>query len=113
MRRYFIWIPIFGVCCSICAVLGLRSPVSVAYAESTCSVPDAWLPTTPVPTNETPPPHPAPDCPFYRAAWQAFLYVTQPDMDGRPRLLSDPTIADLFGTAAVPQCAKAQTGTLS
>ncbi len=110
MRRYSIWITIFGVCCSICAVLGLRSPVSVAYAESTCSVPDAWLPTTPVPTNETPPPHPAPDCPFYRAAWQAFLYVTQPDMDGRPRFLSDPTIAD---TAAVPQFAKAQTGMLS
>jgi hypothetical protein len=87
---------------------------SSAHAEGTCPVPSAWLPTTPLPTNDTPPPHNAPDCPFYRAAWQNFMYVMQPGSDGRPRFLSSySTIADLFGAPATPQFAEKQIGVLS
>jgi hypothetical protein len=85
-----------------------------ASAQDGCPVPKAWLPRTPPPINDTPPPHPAPDCPFYRAAWQNFLYVMQPGPDGEPRFLSSyATIADLFGAAATPQLAQRQAGVLS
>jgi hypothetical protein len=85
-----------------------------ALAQSSCPVPSDWLPTTPLPTNDTPPPHPAPDCPFYRDAWQNFLYVMQPSSDGAPRFITSyATIADLFGPDAAPQFAKQRTGFLS
>lgn len=88
--------------------------IARSSAGAECLVPNQWLPTTPLPNTDTPPPHPAADCPFYRAAWQNFLYAAQPDKDGRPRFLSQySTISDLFGPAAAPQFAKQQVGLLS
>jgi hypothetical protein len=105
VRRYFFWLSAFCLYWLMCVTFVFRGPARLVYAESVCLAPSGWLPTTPLPTNETPPPHPAPDCPFYKAAWQTFLYVTQPSSDGRPRFLSYSTVADLFGANAVPQCA--------
>jgi hypothetical protein len=86
----------------------------MTHAENTCPVPSQWLPTTPLPPTDTPPPHPGPDCPFYRAAWQNFMYSLQPGSDGRPRFLSTyATIADLFGPAAALQFAPQHPGILS
>ena len=113
MQRYVGWRVVLCACNLVLVVLFFTRSAPVTQAASTCSVPDSWLPSTPAPTNDTPPPHPAPDCPFYRSAWQTFLFVTQPDSNGRPRFLSYSTIADLFGPAAVPQFAKQQSGMLS
>jgi hypothetical protein len=113
VRRYSARCAIFCVCCSIGAVPSFRRPEQVPHAERVCSVPDGWLPTTPVPTNETPPPHPAANCHFYRSAWHTFLNVTQPTSDGCPIFLAYSAIADLFGVTAVPQFAKPQSGMLS
>jgi hypothetical protein len=85
-----------------------------ANAEPTCSFSATWLPITPLPTFETPPPHSAPDCPFYRAGWQVFLYAMQQDANGRPRFLSSyATLSDLFGVHAAREFAQPRTGTLS
>src|SRR5262249_30863284 len=67
-----------------------------------CSTPafgaaDSWLPVTPFPEYHKPPPHPESDCPFYQAAWQTFLYVTQPDGNGDPVFLTYPRIETTFG----------------
>ena len=103
----------FLVCAAFNAIGGKRD-VTVAEAAGVCPVPAAWLPSTPIPTTDTPLPHPAPDCPFYQAAWQNFLYAAQPDSDGKPRFLTQfSTISDLFGPAAAPQFAKQQIGMLS
>ena len=94
------------------ALLACLGSSSSALAD--CAVPSRWLPVTQFPTNETPPPHQAPDCPFYRNAWQYFMYSLQPGADGRPRFLSSySTIADLFGSGADPQFAAQQEGFLS
>src|SRR6185369_2566862 len=63
---------------------------------------DAWLPMTPPVPLFKPLPHPASECPFYRAAWQNFLVATQPDAQGRPAFLSYGTIETVFGGAPVP-----------
>jgi hypothetical protein len=90
----------------------------VVYAQDECappalSAPDSWLPTTPQPGNDKPDPHPAPDCPFYKAAWQRFLVATQPDTNGVPKFLSYATIEDVFGHDVAPQFAKESGGLLS
>lgn len=61
--------------------------------------PESWLPGTPFPVLDLPAPHPASDCPFYQAAWQTFLHVSQPGADGEPAFLSYPGIGELFDPA--------------
>jgi hypothetical protein len=107
LRRLFLTICIL-LTISTCAL-----PLPKPDPQFQCSAAGDWLPTTPPPTNQTPPPHPAPDCPFYQAAWPHFLYATQLEPNGRPRFLAYSTIADLFGAAAAPQFAKQQAGMLS
>lgn len=63
--------------------------------------PGAWLPTTPMPTSSynKPPTHAegGGDCPFYIAAWQTFLYVSQPQAYG-PAFTHYASIGDVFGS---------------
>jgi hypothetical protein len=62
-----------------------------------CAAGSDWLPNTPGVELYKPPPHPASECPFYRASWQNFLIATQPDSEtGQPALQSYATIDDLF-----------------
>jgi hypothetical protein len=70
-----------------------------------------WLPTTPSPTFDRPPPHPAADCVFYQPAWQNFLHATQ-SQNGVPAFLSYPTIGDVFGVNAAPMFAARRFGLL-
>src|SRR5262245_17435699 len=72
--------------------------------EEICEASPGWLEDP----NGTPPldmfnplPHPATECPFYRGAWQAFLFALQPDANGTPALRSYPTIDTVF-TPRVP-----------
>lgn len=65
-------------------------------ALASCDAPEGWLPATPFPAYHAPPPHPASDCPFYQAAWQTFLYVTQPDAAGQPAFAAYRRIEDMF-----------------
>jgi len=83
---------------------------SLALAD--CQAENTWLPTTPAPTFEKPPPHPAPDCGFYKPAWQNFLHVTQLKT-GVPAFLQYPAIADVFGASIVPNFAVKQPNLLS
>lgn len=65
--------------------------------EEVCPASLEWLPSTPPVELYKPPPHPASECAFYRASWQNFMIVTQPDADsGEPALKSMPTIDDVF-----------------
>lgn len=84
----------------ICAlfVVGVLLP-RAGYAE--CIADPQWLPKTPAPTFDRPPPHPEPDCVFYKPAWQNFLFATQPT-NGSPAFLSYPTIGDVFGPTVAP-----------
>jgi hypothetical protein len=84
-----------------------------AMPDSSCSLPANWLPDTPLPTFDTPLPHPAPDCPFYQAGWQVFLRAMQKDGTGQASFLSYTTIADLFGGSAAYQFANTRSGMLS
>lgn len=62
-----------------------------------CEADSSWLPITPDVALFKPDPHPASECPFYRASWQNFLLATQPDAQtGQPALQSYPTIDDVF-----------------
>jgi hypothetical protein len=75
--------------------------VSLFAQDSGCDPDPQWLPVTPMPSFDgPPPPHPAPDCPFYTASWQTFLFATQPDDNGNPAFLNYPTIEQTFGSAA-------------
>jgi hypothetical protein len=73
-----------------------------------CAASTEWLydsngqavPTPPV-EMFTPLAHPTTECPFYRGGWQNFLIAMQPDAQGRPALLSFPTIEKVF-TPKVP-----------
>jgi len=92
-----------------CAVFRLFTAVvvcvvacNVVYAD--CPADPQWLPQTPPPTFDRPPPHPAPDCVFYKPAWQNFLFAVQPT-NGNPAFLSYPTIGDVFGPAIAPNFA--------
>jgi hypothetical protein len=104
---------LFLTICTLLTVCTCAIPPRAPEPEFQCPAAKDWLPITPPPGNQTPPVHPAPDCPFYQAAWQHFLYATQPDRNGRPRFLAYSTIADLFGEAAAPQFARQQAGVLS
>jgi hypothetical protein len=73
-------------------------------APNVCEASAEWLEDP----NGTPPvqmflplPHPGGECPFYRGGWQNFLIATEPDSEGRPRLVSYPTIDTIF-TPKVP-----------
>jgi hypothetical protein len=78
-----------------------------------CQGENDWLPNTPAPAFDKPPPHPAPDCGFYKPAWQNFLHVMQPKTDGAPAFLSYPTIDDVFGAAAATSFAARRADFLS
>ncbi|GLR90380.1 hypothetical protein [Bradyrhizobium iriomotense] len=67
-------------------------------AIADCPADPKWLPQTPAPTFDRPPPHPAPDCVFYKPAWHNFLFAAQP-VNGNPAFLSYPMIGDVFGPA--------------
>ncbi len=72
--------------------------------EEICQASPDWLEDpagTPPLDLFLPLPHPAGECPFYRGGWQNFLYALQPDDQGRPALLSYPTIETVF-TPAIP-----------
>ncbi|WP_155931160.1 hypothetical protein [Methylomonas sp. 11b] len=73
-----------------------------SYAEEECAPDKAWLhPTSPPDLTLTPKSHPeGDDCPFYQAAWNTFLYATNPD-GGLPAFVSKfDTIESALGTAA-------------
>jgi hypothetical protein len=97
---------------STASSVAIRAPVD----RPCLAVPLGWLPNTPLPAFGEPPHHAAqgPDCPFYRAAWQTFLFATQPGSDGRPRFLSQEysTIEELFGSSVAVQFAKKKHGLL-
>ncbi len=70
--------------------------------EDHCPAPAAeWFPKTPPPANSKP--DRDCDCGFYKWAWQTFLYITQPDTDGRPRFLNFETPTGLFKEGATPR----------
>jgi hypothetical protein len=74
--------------------------------EEACEAGDDWLPVTPPVELYKPDPHPASECPFYRASWQNFLIATQPDeRTGKPALQSYATIDDVF-ERSVPRPAR-------
>jgi hypothetical protein len=71
--------------------------------EEICPAHPEWLPNTPEFQTDAksfykPAPHPETECPFYSAAWQNFLFATQPlsDTDGTPAIKTYPTIDDIF-----------------
>jgi hypothetical protein len=77
-----------------------------------CDAPPEWFPSTggtPAPDNHNPN-SPDVDCPFYQAAWQHFLFVTQPGPDGSPSFFGYKDIADLFGPAAASNFATGPSG---
>ncbi|MFL6374451.1 MAG: hypothetical protein ACJ73D_07290 [Pyrinomonadaceae bacterium] len=90
-----------------------RSTSAVVSEDRPCiQAQTAWLPDTPSPKFDDPPPHPAPDCPFYQSSWQTFLFVTQPDSQGRPRFLEYASIEDLFGPTAAKEFAHGKVANL-
>src|SRR5258708_2313418 len=86
--------------------------IDLHSASADCQGERSWLRRTPAPTFERPPPHPAPDCGFYKPAWQNFLYVTQLE-GGASAFESYPTIADVFGAPATSMFAAKSPGRLS
>jgi hypothetical protein len=61
-----------------------------------CKAPDTWFPKTP-PVAADFPKVDAPECDFYKWAWQSFLYLTQSEKDGdAPRFILFDTPNDLF-----------------
>lgn len=79
--------------------------MSGAAGALTCDPPPlgdaaAWFPVTPAPAHSEPAPHPAPDCPFYQAAWQQFLFDTQGDARGVPAFLGYPALDQVFASPA-------------
>lgn len=63
---------------------------------------ETWLPTTPEPRESKIPGNRSggTDCPFYRPAWQRFMFATQPLGDA-PAFLGYPSVDDLFSTGGV------------
>jgi hypothetical protein len=98
-----------AACAGVVVGLSMAHPTALA---ASCQGENNWLPATPAPTFERPPPHPAPDCGFYRPAWQTFLRATDA-RSGGPAFLSYPTIADVFGADAAPKFAAKSAGRLS
>jgi hypothetical protein len=94
----------FGLTTLVSVFLSL--PISGRTQQ--CVADPSWL-TAKAPltvfAHPSPARHPAPDCPFYQAAWQVFPYATAPEKgtDGRvvPRFLASPdfrTIEETFGS---------------
>ena len=85
--------------------LGIAASLSGGAARAlTCDPPplgspEAWLPVTSAPAYAKPLPHPAPDCPFYQAAWQEFLYDTQADGSGVRAFPRFPSLDEIFAPA--------------
>jgi hypothetical protein len=67
---------------------------------------DVFLSKTTPPRNAMPSPPTNNDCAFYNWAWHMFLFVTQPQEDGRPAFLSYETIEDVFGPSVARSYAK-------
>lgn len=82
-------------------------------AEAGCASDPSWLPKTQNPKFTKPLPHPAPDCDFYKAAWQTFLFVTQPGKDGNPAFLGYPGIPQIGGDRTATNVASQRSGLLS
>src|SRR5262249_12272552 len=76
----------------VLALLCIAANNKLAGAQ--CAAPAAWFPhaTTPEPDFH----QPGSNCEFHQWAWQEFLWLTQPDQNGRIRLLSLPTADMLF-----------------
>jgi hypothetical protein len=72
-----------------------------ANAQAKCDADPKWLPQTAQPDDKNPN-SPDVDCPFYQAAWQHFLFATQPGANGDPDFFSYKNITDLFGRTAGP-----------
>lgn len=104
MRHHILRVLIAVAACSLSAM----------RAEAACDAPANWLPNTPDPTYQAVlPPHPQPDCPFYQAAWQHFLFVMQPDGKSTRFLRTYSTIPELFGAEHNFQFAREKAGILS
>ncbi|MCK1744139.1 hypothetical protein IVA80_25710 [Bradyrhizobium sp. 139] len=91
--------------------VNLRAAATIAFALlfptlgcADCPAESQWLPNTPAPAFDRPPPHPEPDCVFYKPAWHNFLFAARP-VNGNPAFLSYPTIGDVFGPQIAPQFA--------
>jgi hypothetical protein len=96
------------------AQLAAKPPTADPPADQ-CGPPSGatWLPKTPPVPLDKPAPHPAPDCPFYRDAWQNFLIATQTAADRRAAFLSYAGVDDVFGSAVATAFAKRVPGKLS
>lgn len=77
-------------------------------ADEACPAPPEWFKPLPTPKPSYAKPDPDSDCDFYKWAWQTFLYVTQPDINGdsRIRLLRFQTPADIFPPSSTPRFQK-------
>jgi hypothetical protein len=81
----------------VCSVATAYKPVVMPATAATCSADPQWLSAIRT-LQDSNPDSPNDDCPFYRAAWQHFLFVTQASSAGIPAFLSYKTSQDLFGT---------------
>ena len=98
----------------------LCGSASIVRAEEACGLSQAerkaFLPKTAMPENLRPlaaPGQPLPDdCGFYKWAWQAFLYATQPT-NGKAAFLSEPTFEDVFKAKESPLFADQKPNLLS
>jgi hypothetical protein len=68
--------------------------------KAQCKAPATWFPhaMTPEPDFHKP----IAPCEFHQWAWQEFLWLTQPDENGRLRFLSNPTEEMLFSPGRAP-----------
>ena len=63
---------------------------------SGCEAASNWFTQLTEPQNdETPPPAPASECPFYRASWHNFLWATRLMANGNPAFFEWPTATDI------------------
>ncbi len=105
---------------AIAAVGAICAAPIPSFGEEACKLTQAergaLLPKTAAPRNLKPLANPGEalpdDCGFYKWAWEAFLYVTQPT-DGKTALLSLPTFEDVFKIKESALFADQQPGLLS
>ena len=105
---------VFGICLAVSlCFIGIRSAYDTRSVKAKTSPAECdenhcpagnWFPRTPPPSNAKP--DRDCECDFYQWAWQTFLFVTQPDDDGRPRFLNFETPTGLFGDTATPRFLK-------
>ena len=99
----------------VLSVAMLFSARALAADADECDIPNqpsvVFLPKTSAPKNLLPTPEPGADlprdCEFYRWAWQAFLFVTQPQSNyppgnHKPAFLGFKTFQDVFKIKASP-----------